>query len=338
MPMDKEQKSELKALINVAKKRELNFGLCLGKTSDATLLLTHKTKGPEILGKQARKEGETTKVAFGVASCKSTTITFRCLEDPPSGLARKMREYFKSADLNLKVVIDLADGTTVEEDGGEDETPESEAAAPPSQPIRGYQEKIRKAFDLLKPKLKQLLEAAPDNRAELQALIKQVQQGDESEAAAALKQLSSLAASAPKDGAAGELSIVKLGKARIEWISVRREGLAGVEQLKKDIMSVYVDAPTAKKAVSESLAKLQGAVSKLDATLENHLDAVLNEADPNRRKGLAKRVSETVRKFSDLCENDPILKEIDGNEFNKNTRIIAPIRNKLSDIQKALGE
>lgn len=117
-----ESKTEsLKADIAVARKRPLAFGLCLGKSPETTVLVTHKSKDPETLGRQAKKEGETNKIAFGMMSVEGKDINLACQADPPPGLARKTREMLKAAGMKLKVRLLDAEGNVLEEDGDEEE-------------------------------------------------------------------------------------------------------------------------------------------------------------------------------------------------------------------------
>lgn len=112
---------ELKADIAVARKRPLAFGLCLGKSVETTVLVTHKTKDPEAMGRQAKKDGETAKIAFGMMSVEGKNLNLSCEKEPPAGLARKTKEMLKAAGVKFKVRILDAEGNLLEEDGDDDE-------------------------------------------------------------------------------------------------------------------------------------------------------------------------------------------------------------------------
>jgi hypothetical protein len=133
MPLDKAQAEELKSLVAVARKRPLNFGLCVGKQPEGTILELHRVKSPEILGRLAKKSGETAKIAFGTLEVKGKRMTLNCAEDPPPGLAKRTKMFLKSLDMKMAVIIADAEGNILEqeideEDLVEDERDEEEAA------------------------------------------------------------------------------------------------------------------------------------------------------------------------------------------------------------------
>lgn len=120
---------ELRASIAVARKRPMAFGLCLGKSPATTLLLSHKTKEPEVVGRLAKKEGETNKIAFGMMTVNGKVLNLACEGDIPPGLARKTREMLRGAGLKLKVRLLDAEGNVSEEDGDDDEDEDASGAA-----------------------------------------------------------------------------------------------------------------------------------------------------------------------------------------------------------------
>lgn len=125
MPLDKTAIDELKANVAFARKRELAFGLCIGKSAETTVLACHKTKAPDAMGRQAKKDGETAKIAFGMMTVEGKNLNLSCEGDVPSGLARKTREMLKVVGLKLKVRILDSTGVAIEEDGDEeDDDPE----------------------------------------------------------------------------------------------------------------------------------------------------------------------------------------------------------------------
>lgn len=131
MPLDQSVMDELKDSVAVARKRELAFGLCIGKSAETTLLVCHKTKDPETLGRQAKKDGETSKVTFGMMKVEGKNLNLSCQGDIPAGIARKTREMLKLANLNLKVRVLDPTGNAVEEDGDEEQDGEEQGGEEP---------------------------------------------------------------------------------------------------------------------------------------------------------------------------------------------------------------
>lgn len=129
MPFDATKLDELKANVAFARKRPMAFGLCLGKTGETTVLLNHKSKDPETVGRMAKKEGETTKIAFGMMTVEAKNLNLMCHGDLIPGLARKTKEMLKAAGMKMKVRILDAAGNVLEEQGDDDE--EDGPADPP---------------------------------------------------------------------------------------------------------------------------------------------------------------------------------------------------------------
>jgi len=126
----------LKASINLARKRPMAFGLCLGKKPEETVLIMHKIKAGEILARQAKKAGNTSKIAYGTLETRGKVVTLNCEADPPAGLLKKTKQYFKSLEMPMRILILDPQGEEFEaDDGGEEdligateESPSPEAA------------------------------------------------------------------------------------------------------------------------------------------------------------------------------------------------------------------
>ncbi|MBK0327141.1 hypothetical protein I5535_07525 [Rhodobacteraceae bacterium F11138] len=136
--------AELKKLVKLGKKRSLGFGFCPGAKNEHTLLIDRR-KSPAMLGKLARQEGSSPKVAFGTFEVKGRTMEMTCERTVPQ-MAKVLKKYLKSQKTLVNVVILDADGNTLESDVEElpaDPTMEDEAeatetpatATPPEPPV-----------------------------------------------------------------------------------------------------------------------------------------------------------------------------------------------------------
>lgn len=137
--------------------------------------------------------------------------------------------------------------------------------------------------------------------------------------------------------AAGTLSLVKLGKSRIEWIGVRRAAVAGIGQLRDAIAQEFAADPEQAGALQQALGMLDTLVGQLDSRLEANLDAVLNAAagrDQAAALAAARRMLEAAMA---LVDGDPLMSELDGNEILPDLAVQAPLKAKLADIAAALG-
>lgn len=137
MPLDQAKIKELKETIVLAKKRELNFGLCLGKKPETMVLMTHKTKTPAALGKLAKADGETQQFTYGILSADGKDLKLAVEGKIYPGMGRKVREMLKGAGLSMKILVLDPDGNEAESDDPEDEAertaaPDQTAATPSS--------------------------------------------------------------------------------------------------------------------------------------------------------------------------------------------------------------
>ena len=120
MDRTEEEADELKSMLAVARKREINFAVCLGQNHDTTVFAMHRRKSPDVLRRQVKKDGETTKIATGRVRLKAKTLTLTCIEPPPPGAARQLRFYFRDFGLPFKIDILEDSGTRLESDGEDD--------------------------------------------------------------------------------------------------------------------------------------------------------------------------------------------------------------------------
>ncbi|WP_217351824.1 hypothetical protein [Ruegeria sp. HKCCD8929] len=135
---------------------------------------------------------------------------------------------------------------------------------------------------------------------------------------------------------AGPVSLVKLGKVRLEWPETRTKAFADLDRLKKHIESEYSDMPEAAGAVSAALSQLDKSLATFNENLHEQLDEVLN-ADESDRKAQVDAAHDMIKRFNKHVDSDPILAELDGNDILPDVSIAAPIRAKLSEIATALG-
>ncbi len=133
--MDEEQISELKEMIKLSRKRELNFAMCLGKTHKELVFLLHRIRSQEVLMRKARKvEGALpAKYTIGTVKTKGRKMMMTCSVEPPPGSARVLRRFFIWADMPMKIILLDESGGVVEEDGDdeEDDAPKPSRAGKP---------------------------------------------------------------------------------------------------------------------------------------------------------------------------------------------------------------
>ncbi|MEP5729659.1 MAG: hypothetical protein ABJL67_09800 [Sulfitobacter sp.] len=130
------EKEEIRSLIKVARNRTLNFGICMGEKPIETVFLMHRRKIPAALGREARADGTTPKIAKGTLAVEGRMIRLTCDGNVPSGLAKNVKKYLKIMKLNFKVEIADNDANLLQVEDDEQETPPQTQAndASPSTP------------------------------------------------------------------------------------------------------------------------------------------------------------------------------------------------------------
>ncbi len=354
MAKDDDDGGDLKSLIMKARQGPINFGVCLGSKPEDTVFNAHRKKSPDVLEREAKKEGGTTKTVGGSLVIEGTEAKLTCLGDAPAGTAKKLSVFFKKVvGIKLKVILLDPAGLMLESgdadedgpDGGSEVVPEA-PPVPPEAENAAVIARFDAALKKLLPAVQAAIAASPSAREILLQLVTAVRKGaadgNEAEAktrieqiVAVLGKLGASGAGQPQGGSGG-VSVVKLGKARLEWANTRLQGISGIERLKTAIADDYADMPEAGDAVRAALGRLDRLVAQIDARLQDELDAVLN-APAEARGPLAERVRGTISGFSAMVDKDPILAALDGNEFVPELSVAAPLRAKLAEISAALG-
>ncbi|WP_139792673.1 hypothetical protein [Pseudophaeobacter leonis] len=119
---------DLKGLMTKARKRPVNFAICMGKAPDGTVVLGHLRKDPEVLARQAKKAGETPKVAFGAMEVSGKKLLLTCPEAPPGGIAKRTKAFLMLIKMPMKVIFLDANGAVIQDDGEDETSDDAEGA------------------------------------------------------------------------------------------------------------------------------------------------------------------------------------------------------------------
>lgn len=200
------------------------------------------------------------------------------------------------------------------------------------------------------PQIKPAVVAAPAVKDELVSLLNAAAADEKSRAfpaaIAKYQQLQAKVTAALAGGAAktqtptggiGGVSVMKLGKARIEWRNTREAAIKSMDVLKVKLAEGYESQPEMQSEVAGALKRLDEVFVKLNEVLYEQLDDVLNESDPGKRADLANVAKKTMADFMKYVDGDRVMRALDNNEFAPNTQITAPLRAKLQEIAAALG-
>lgn len=144
-------------------------------------------------------------------------------------------------------------------------------------------------------------------------------------------------AAAPAAAAAPDPALAKLGQARSEWMAARAQAVRGIEQLAQRIEQEYRDEAGQQAQVKAATARLRALAGQLRADLETQLDAALKEKDANRRAAMLRTAKVALAALAKTIAQDPLMKELDGNELMPELQIVKPMQERLREIAAVLG-
>lgn len=120
--MGKDEIDELQKLFQKARQRPISFGLCMGKKPEDTVICMNIVKSPEVMMRQAKKQGETAKLTQGTVTVDGKIIEFNCETDPPKGLKNNLKKFLLKSDIQMKPRILMpGGGEMMDEDDDEDD-------------------------------------------------------------------------------------------------------------------------------------------------------------------------------------------------------------------------
>ena len=105
MPLSEEDKEDLKSMLKIARKKALNFGLCLENDPADTVLLLHRRKAPEILMRRAQAQGDTAKLAMGQFRVEGKVVILDCASEAPANCARSLRLFLREVGASYQVKV-----------------------------------------------------------------------------------------------------------------------------------------------------------------------------------------------------------------------------------------
>lgn len=105
----------LKKMIKKARKGPVAFAFVPAPKDEDSVFAMNLKKSPEALGRGAKKEGDSSKNAFGTCVVKGKELQLTCLRVVP-GLAKRVKRFLKSQKAPYNIVIMDKDGNILESD------------------------------------------------------------------------------------------------------------------------------------------------------------------------------------------------------------------------------
>ena len=134
MPLDKDAVNELKQKIKLARNKELNFALALGKKPEDCAIMMHKERGGDKLLLKVKKENgvQPQKSCYGTLSVDGQLLKLMCKSDPPAGLVKNFRVFFRANSIPIKLAVLTPGGEAFEGDDEGEQEAQAESQAPDS--------------------------------------------------------------------------------------------------------------------------------------------------------------------------------------------------------------
>ena len=356
-----------------AKKTPRSFALII-KGASPVKLLVRKKKFKEGDLMKAKTEAKGNDYITGVLEASGSDFAFKIIANEEPGVTiLKLKDLIsEQAGMTAKPRWELVkelpklpdddddtnksgtQGTTSSTENASTQSAIPNAPPPPPPPPPPPQapavnaNQLVAAMSKLGPQLQAAAKNNPDRVNDLTrpvaAFKEQIRLEQLDEARATLTQLVNLLKSLPtpttqssgNNQQAPKFSVMKLGKARIEWPDVRDKAVADIKKLKTALQEEFGQDGEQTQALTSALKKLDDLMVKLEVKLPDQLDAVLN-ADETSRGALITTARQTLNALNKLCDEDEVVAELDGNEVIEGFLVVQPMRSKLAEISAALG-
>lgn len=339
---------EIKSLIGVSRKRALNFGLCLGKKPDTSVILMHRMKSPDVLGRQAKQAGETNKVTYGTLETKGKKLYLTLEADMPAGLAQHGRKFFGSLGIKLSIVVLDSSGNTLESDLDDDDTGD-ESAADTGNEVDPNAAKWAAAKDQFEPRVNATLSSDQGDTSKLRTAWQYaISAADEGDYVTALKVLKGIApllvagagAKAAAQHEADDPSKKLFAQSRVLWVKARQKMGAEMARLEAEIIKQESEdednEPEDVAHINETVGTIHSYLERFDGRLEEALLEVIDAPDDAARVQKIAACRVVLNDFSKHLE-DPFFQVIDTDNGYANVAIAATAQKSIDAIQKWLS-
>lgn len=352
--------AEIKSSVAVSRKRDLNFALCYGKKPEDMVLVFHRQKNPEVLMRQAKKDGETNKVAYGTIRTKGKVMSMTLEDEAPPGLILQGKRYFSSIGLNMKLKLLAQDGTVLEADediSAEDEIDEIAAQPEENAPKETQEPEVEDpnakkwlaARGKVGPSIKEALTTNHPQGAKIKELwAVAVKRADDQDFTAALTILSKLVpllkaggttASSEDKGTDGPSAQV-LDNARDLWVTARGKMLSEMKRLEATILaeekSDEINEPEDLAEIEARVAELASYLDPFDGRFEDALARAADASTPDQKRSTVGTALGVLEEFKTVL-SDPFFSNVDEDNGYVNVAIASTGKSAIGEITKMIG-
>jgi len=122
-----------------------------------------------------------------------------------------------------------------------------------------------------------------------------------------------------------------LRTAREGWSTARTAAVKGIKDLAEQIRREYGGEAEQKDAMDKAVSRLNALADQLSDALEKQIDDTING------RSSVSAAKQALTKVIDVVTKDDVMKTIDGNELIPSMTIVAPMRQSLASVARALG-
>ncbi|WP_299288754.1 hypothetical protein [uncultured Tateyamaria sp.] len=105
MAMEPSDIADMKKLIEAARQKPLNFGMCLASKSEESALFIDKVKSADILAKRAKKAAGGAKLVSGTLEAKSKALVLTLIDKAPAGFEKGCKDFLRAHNVNMTVTL-----------------------------------------------------------------------------------------------------------------------------------------------------------------------------------------------------------------------------------------
>jgi hypothetical protein len=313
-------KQEMKGLLMKSKKQPVNCSFGQGAEPHVALLMLDRLKSGRTLETSLLKKFPDAKsVRFGTAFVDlddDPRLVKFLINRPVSGAARKLAKTLRGTGFT-KVVILLEDGTPVETFS--EETEAAKSAAVPEAPPQFDAASLRLALVGMIGRIGAVTD--PVRRASLASLANEasttLKAGDLASAKFDIDQLHGALDVRPSvPPAAAEQAnspLTTYAKSRLAWLAARKKVESDIETLRLQLHAEFAEDDIGAELDSAYDRFVAPVLAKLDESLADKLDEVINTADPVSRLKMIDEAKAIIQRYQDYLAGASTIDALDAN-------------------------
>ncbi|MEP3332407.1 hypothetical protein [Sedimentitalea sp.] len=130
-------------------------------------------------------------------------------------------------------------------------------------------------------------------------------------------------------------SLSDIAAARANWSTLLAAVPGQLKPLCDDLSASYIDVHTAREALPAAIKTLNNVPDLFGPAPDSELNTFLS-GPPEDRLNAARVAAATARNYLAMCDSNPVLSALDGNEFLDDVTVVAGLRAHLGNVVSLL--